>query len=123
MSFCGKLFFCAIQNLNLQIQQKKPTKMEPMEKTQQTPIGYALHILNNKHVYGAISNAMTLLKHINKTSLLLPYEQLYVQSYHQHKQLISEQCIGEHNAIYQLIHNTFVTPHETNRSIPHHQHN
>ena len=40
---------------------------------------------------------MTLLKHINKTSLLLPYEKLYIQSYHQHKQLISEQYIGEHN--------------------------
>jgi len=49
---------------------------------------------------------MTLLKHINKTPLLLPYEQLYIQSYHQHKQLISEQYTGEHNPIYQLNHNT-----------------
>jgi hypothetical protein len=57
---------------------------------------YVLHILNNKHEYGPINNTMTLLKHINKTSLL-PYEQLYIQSYHQHKQLISEQYIGEHN--------------------------
>jgi len=58
-------------------------------------------------IYGIMfNNTMTLLKHINKTSLLLPYEQLYVQSYHQHKQLISEQYIGEHNPIYQLIHNT-----------------
>jgi len=31
---------------------------------------YALHILNNKHEYGPISNTMTLLKHIYKTSLL-----------------------------------------------------
>jgi hypothetical protein len=52
---------------------------------------------------------MTLLKHINKTSLLLPYEQLYIQSNHQHKQLISEQYIGYHNPIYQLIHETFST--------------
>ena len=55
------------------------------------------------------NNTMTLLKHSNKTSLLLPYEQLYVQSYHQHKQLISEQYIGEHNPIYQQIHNSYST--------------
>jgi hypothetical protein len=70
---------------------------------------YALHILNNKHEYGPIDNTMTLLKYINKTSLLLPYEQLYIQSHHQHKQLISEQYIGKHNPIYQLIHNTYNT--------------
>jgi hypothetical protein len=52
---------------------------------------------------------MTLLKRINKTSLLLPYEQLYIQSNHQHKQLISEQYIGDHNLIYELIHKTFST--------------
>ena len=68
---------------------------------------YVQHILNNKHEYSPIKNTMTLLKHINQTSLLLPYEQLYIQTYHQHKQLISEQYIGEHNPIYQLIHNTF----------------
>jgi len=70
------------------------------------------HILcvMNQLIYGIMfNNIMTLLKHINKTSLLLPYEQLYVQSYHQHKQLISEQYIGEHNPIYQLIHNTYST--------------
>ena len=70
---------------------------------------YALHILNNKHEYGPISNTMALLKHNNKTSLLLPYKQLYIQSYHQHMQLISEQYIGEHDPIYHLIHNTFNT--------------
>jgi len=35
---------------------------------------YALYILNNKHEYGPINNTMTVLKHINKTSLLLPHE-------------------------------------------------
>ena len=33
---------------------------------------YALHILNNKHEYSPINNTMTLLKHINKTTLLIP---------------------------------------------------
>ena len=70
---------------------------------------YAQRILNNKGEYARINNTMTLLKHTNKISLLLPYEQLYIQTYHQHKQLNSEQYIGEHNPIYQPIHNTFNT--------------
>ena len=37
---------------------------------------YAQHILKVKHEYGTINNTMILLKRINKTSLLLPYEQL-----------------------------------------------
>jgi hypothetical protein len=51
---------------------------------------------------------MSLLKHINKTTMLLPYEQLYIQTYH-HKQPISEQSTVERNSIYQLIHDTFHT--------------
>ena len=39
-------------------------------------------------------------KHINKTTLLISFEQLYSQSYHHHKQLISEQQIGEHTPTY-----------------------
>jgi len=49
---------------------------------------YAQHILNNKQEYGPISNTITLLKLINKTSLLLPYEQLHIQSYHQYNSLL-----------------------------------
>jgi hypothetical protein len=66
---------------------------------------YALHILNNKHEYGPIKDNMILLKHTDKTTLLIPYEQLYIQSYHHHKQIIPEQQISEHNPRYQLIHN------------------
>jgi len=69
---------------------------------------YTQHILKNRHEYGPINNIMSLLKHINKTSLLLPYEQLYIQTHQHHKQLISEQSTGEHNPIYQLIHDTFL---------------
>ena len=66
---------------------------------------HALHILNNKHEYGPINDTKPLLKYIDKTTLLLPYEQLYIQSYHHHKQLIPEQHIGEHNPMHQLIYN------------------
>ena len=68
---------------------------------------YAQHILNNRHRYGPIDSSMSLLKHINKLSLLLPYEQLYIQTHQHHKQLISEQSRDEHNPIYQLIQDTF----------------
>jgi hypothetical protein len=47
---------------------------------------------------------MILLKHINKTTLLVPFEQLYIQSYHHNERLIPEQHIGEHNPMHQLIH-------------------
>jgi phosphoribulokinase len=36
---------------------------------------YELHILNCRHEYNKINDTMTLLKHINKPSLILPYEQ------------------------------------------------
>ena len=65
---------------------------------------YALHISNNKHEYGPINNTMTLLKHINKTTLLIPFEHLYIESRYHHKQLVPEQHIGECNPIFQLIH-------------------
>jgi hypothetical protein len=51
---------------------------------------------------------MTLLKYINKASLLIPYE-LYIQTYHQNGHLILEECIGEQNPIYQLVNDTFHT--------------
>ena len=78
-------------------------------KNNEPQSAYALHILNNKHEYGPIKDTMTLMKHIDKTTLLIPYEQLYIQSYQHHKQLIPEQHIIEHNPVFQLIcylHNT-----------------
>jgi hypothetical protein len=41
---------------------------------------YSQHILNNRHEYGPYDNTMSLLKHINNTSMLVPYEQLYIQT-------------------------------------------
>ena len=61
---------------------------------------YAQHILRNHHEYDPIDDTVTLLKHINKASLLIPYEQLYIQTYQRHGHLIPEQCIGEQNPIY-----------------------
>ena len=53
---------------------------------------------------------MTLLKHLKRPTLL-PYEQLFIQTYHHHKQLIPEQHVGEVNPMYQLIHDICNTSH------------
>ena len=45
---------------------------------------------------------MKLLKPTNHTSMLIPYESFFIQSHHQHGQLISEQNPGEPNPIIQL---------------------
>jgi len=74
---------------------------------------YTLHILNNKHEHGPIKDTVTLLKHIEKPSLFIPYEQLYIQSYHHNNQLIPEQHSNEQNPTYQLIYNRHNTPHPT----------
>jgi hypothetical protein len=49
-----------------------------------------MRILNNRHEFGPMHNTMELLKPINKTKFLTPYEQLYIQSHHHHKQLIPD---------------------------------
>jgi hypothetical protein len=56
-------------------------------------------------------NTTELLKQINKTKFLIPYEQLYIQSHHLHKQLIPEQNSGKYNPMYQLVYDQQVMPH------------
>jgi len=56
---------------------------------------------------------MTLLKQVNKTSLLLPYEQMFIQSLHHSNELINEQKACEHNPMYELLHTG--TPYVTNQ--------
>jgi hypothetical protein len=70
---------------------------------------HAQHILNKRHKYGPINNTMSLLKHINKISLLLPYKQLYIQTHQQHEQLFSEQSTDKYNSTHQLTYDTFHT--------------
>ena len=47
---------------------------------------------------------MILLKQINTPTLLLPYEQIYVQSFHHNNELIPEQHLNEHNRMFDLLH-------------------
>ena len=63
---------------------------------------YAEHILQNLHEYGTMRDTMTLLKPIHKTSMLIPYEKLFIQTFHHNDILIAEQGAGEQNPLYQL---------------------
>ena len=51
-----------------------------------------------------MNSTMTQLKPLNNPSLLLPYEQYYIQSLHQEK-LIPEQSPGETNPLFQTVTN------------------
>jgi len=65
---------------------------------------YALHILNCRHEYGNIDDTMTLLTQINTPTLLLPYEQMYIQSFHHNNELIPEQHLNDHNPMFDFLH-------------------
>jgi len=45
---------------------------------------------------------MSLLKPIHKTSMLIPYKQLLIQTFHQNGHLIPEQNRGEQNPLFLL---------------------
>jgi hypothetical protein len=47
--------------------------------------------------------SMTLLKQINNPSLLLPYEQMYIQIFRRNNELIPEQHPNEHNPMFELL--------------------
>jgi hypothetical protein len=65
---------------------------------------YALHILNCRHDYGNTDDTMTLLKQINTPTLLLPHEQMYIQSFHHNNEPIPEKHLNEHNPMFDLLH-------------------
>ena len=74
---------------------------------------YALHIIKCRHEYGNINDTTTLLKQVNKPSLLLPYKQMSIQSLHHNNELIEEQQASEHNPMYELLRTE--TPYVTNQ--------
>jgi hypothetical protein len=53
--------------------------------------------------YGLYCDTMTLLKQINKPSLLLPYEKMYIQIFRCNNELIPEQHPNEHNPMLELL--------------------
>jgi len=78
---------------------------------------YAQHILQNRHEYGSIDHLMTILKPLNDTTFLTPYEQYFIQTLYQKGQLIPEQPPGERNPLVQLaIHLTHTPLAETSQA-------
>ena len=67
---------------------------------------YAVHILQNRHEYGQAEDTLQLLKACTKGSKMTSWENMYIQKYHDHGTLITEQKITEHNPLYDLIDNT-----------------
>ena len=51
---------------------------------------------------------MSLLKPIYQTSMLIPYEQLFIQTFHHNGNLIMEQGTGEQNPLFQLAIDTML---------------
>jgi hypothetical protein len=64
---------------------------------------YAQHILHKIHEYGTPTETITLLKPVNHKTMLIPYEQLFIQAYHQTSNLVLEQNSNEMNPLFQLI--------------------
>ena len=52
-----------------------------------------------------MDNTMTLLKHIDNQSLLLPYEQYHIQSLHHNRKLNPEQSPGDTKPLFQAVIN------------------
>jgi hypothetical protein len=52
---------------------------------------------------------MSLIKPIHKTAMLIPYEQLFIQTFHHNGNLITEQGIGEQIPLIQLAIYTTLT--------------
>jgi len=69
-------------------------------KNNDPQLAYALHILQNRHEYGSLKETMSPLKQIHKISMLIPYEQLLIQTFHQNRNLIPEQNCAEQNPLF-----------------------
>ena len=78
------------------IRHKEQIRYIPTNKQQSA---YAMHILQNRHEYGTIENMRQLLKTCKSTRMNC-WKTLYIQIFHQHKILITEQ-IGDLNPLYE----------------------
>jgi hypothetical protein len=66
-------------------------------------------MLQNLHAYGSITDTMSLLKPKHKTSMLIPYEQLFIHTFHHDGNFITEQGTGEQSPLFQLVIDTMLT--------------
>jgi hypothetical protein len=79
-------------------------------RNNQPQSAYAQHILHNIHEYGTPGETITLLKHVKPDTMLIPYEQLYIQTYHKTGNLVPEQDGNGRNPLFQLIIDRMTPP-------------
>jgi hypothetical protein len=60
-----------------------------------------MYVYDNIHEYGTLTDT-SLLKHIHNPTKLIPYEQLFIQTFHHLGNLITEQSASETNPLFQL---------------------
>jgi len=71
---------------------------------------YAMHILQNRHEYGPAIETLQLLKACTKGTRMSCWENMYMQTFHNHGTLITEEEIGDPNPLYNIINeSTFIT--------------
>ena len=86
---------CSITNTMSLLKHNVPTQT-------QCPYSNTMSLLS-------ITDTMSLLKPIHKTSILIPYDQLFIQTFHHNGNLITEQSTGEQNPLFQLAIDTMLT--------------
>jgi len=70
-------------------------------RTNNPASAYAIHILNNRHKYGAANDILRLLQPCSKGTKMNCWESLYIQIYRQHNRLITEQLANDANPLYE----------------------
>ena len=101
-----KLSYIGQTNCILQQRYKEHTRYIKYNDPQSA---YALHTPNNRHEYGTLTDMMKLIRHVTNPTMLLPYEQFFIHSYHLHKHLIPEQHVNDINPLYQTILDVYDT--------------
>jgi len=79
-------------------------------RTNNPQSAYALHILQNRHEYEPIADILQLQKTCSKGTHMKCWGALYMQVFHQHKILITEQQVSDSNPLYELVNTTRILP-------------
>ena len=101
--------YCTFENILYQIREQRYREHIPYIRNNDPQPAYAQYILQNQHEYGSITDTMTLLKPIHKMSMLTPYEQLFIRTFHHNGNLIMKQGTGEQTPLFQLAMDTVLT--------------
>jgi hypothetical protein len=64
------------------------------------------HTPNTSYETSTLTDTMSLLKHIHNPTKLIPYEPLFIQTFHHHGNLISEKYASEINPLFHLTFDT-----------------